>query len=172
MDNREIEVRFPLDDSLKNKIKNLDFEPHNELDEYFFTRETVLSRDRWLRLRQKHGKFFFELKEKVRPRLFPDNISAMDETSCEISPAQYETIKKCFQKNFPLKMEIKKTRSVARRNGCEIIYDQIENLGDFIEIEGDKEKIDEVCSSSGIDVKQTLPLGYAEMMLNKLNLSE
>lgn len=168
MENHEIEVKFPLDENIKSKIQNLQFELHNEIDEYFFTEETSRTRDRWLRLRQKHGKYFYELKEKVKTRLFQDNTSVMDEFSCEISPEQYKTIKISFEKVFPIKIVVKKERSVAKINGCDLTYDRVESLGDFIEVEGPKENIDRICSDFGIDATKMLLIGYPEMMLNKI----
>jgi len=64
---------------------------------------------------------------------------------------------------------VTKVRETIRNvNGCEVCVDTVENLGDFVEIEGrSQESVDETISILGLDdpsIAVMEPSGYAEMM--------
>jgi len=113
---REIKIRFKLDDNILKKLGNLDFDTFEELDQYFFTKETF----------KNLGTYY---------------ASEFNEVFTELIKQQCSPVLEIFNSLFPLKRAVKKTRKVTTFNGCEIFLDDVEGLVRFIEIEGPREKI-------------------------------
>jgi adenylate cyclase class IV len=168
---KEIEIKFKIDDNIASKLKNLKFETYEELDEYFFASKENIEKRIFLRLRSKKEKIFLNLKVITKGGKAAEIYEA-DEVDTEITKEQYEKIKEIFSIAFPIHIQVKKKRSVGILNSCELFYDKVDNLGDFLEIEGSREKIIEICKSFNIDMENQKDReeGYAIMTLKKMGL--
>jgi adenylate cyclase class IV len=168
---KEIEIKFKIDEKIVSRLKNLKLESYEEIDEYFFASKEIIDKRIFLRLRTKKGKIFLNLKVITKGGKVVDIYEA-DEIETEISKKQYEKIKEIFNIVFPIHMQVKKKRSVGMLNDCELFYDKVDNLGDFLEIEGPREKIFEICESFNIDIEKQKDReeGYAIMTLKKMGL--
>ena len=165
---KEIEIKFKVDRHIASKIKSIKMEPHEEVDEYFFN-EKMLGREKFLRLRKKKGKIIFELKVITLGSGDEKDCYEADEIRTEVSEEQYEEIKKILKVFFPIILQIRKTRRVADLNGCTLFHDTVDGFGDFLEIEGPREKILEICKKFEIDLeKRDKERGYAMMALKKM----
>ena len=168
---KEIEIKFKIDENIVSRLKNLKLEYYEELDEYFFASKEIIGKRIFLRLRTKKGKIFLNLKVITKGGKDADIYEA-DEIETEITKEQYEKIKEIFNTVFPIRMQVKKKRSVGMLNGCKLFYDKVDNLGDFLEIEGSREKMFEICKSFNIDIEKQRDReeGYAIMTLKKMGL--
>jgi len=165
---KEIEIKFKIDDNIVSKLKTLKLKPYEEIDEYFFTKDNV-GKNIFLRFRKKKGKIFLELKV-ITLGGKEVGIYEADEIETEITKEQYKNIKKIFNVIFPIKIQVRKIRSKGKLNDCELCYDKVDELGDYLEIEGPKNNIVEICNKFGIDVEKLKDReeGYAKMTLKKL----
>jgi predicted adenylyl cyclase CyaB len=169
---KEVEIKFRLDDALLSNVEKLVSEPYEELDEYFFSSKEAIDESIFLRFRSKKGKIFLELKAVTLGGEDTQNVYESDETEVEVSADQYSMMKRMFKVAFPISMEVRKNRGKGVFNDCELCLDSVDGLGDFLEIEGPKEKIMEACEMLGIDIdrQRDKERGYAVMMLRKLGL--
>lgn len=169
--NREVEIKFKIDENIASKLKGIKLESYEEVDEYFFASKENIDKKIFLRLRNKKGKVFLNLKVITKGGKTV-GIYEADETETEITKEQYVKIKEIFNIALPIRMQVKKKRSVGMLNGCELFYDRVDNLGDFLEIEGPREKIVEICKDFNIDIEKQKDMeeGYAIMTLKKMGL--
>ncbi len=166
---KEIEIKFRVDEKLGSKLKNLTLEPHEETDEYFFSKENI-GKDLYLRFRKKKGKIFLTLKNVVIGGTHI-GIYESEETSIELTQEQYEKMKEIFDIVFPIKLQVKKLRKKGKYKECEICHDIVEDLGEFFEIEGSREKINELKKELEIgDHLIDREKGYVVMTLKKMGL--
>ena len=166
---REIEIKFKIDKDIISKLKNIKLEPYEEVDEYFFTKDNV-DKNVFLRFRKKKGKIFLGLKTIVVNGKDGDIYEA-DEIETEITNDQCENIKKIFNVFFPINLQIRKIRSKGKFNECKICFDKVDNLGEFLEIEGPKVKINEICKKFNLTPdKRDKERGYVKMTLKKMGL--
>ena len=164
---KEIEIKFKVDDNITSNLKNIAFETHEEKDEYYFTKELVDS-NVFLRFRHKKGKVILNLKVITRSDNETNDCYEADEMEIVFNQEQYEKMKKIFNVMFPVKIQVNKTRSIGKYNDCELFHDKVENLGNFLEIEGPREKILEICKEFNIDIeKRDREKGYAKMTLRR-----
>jgi adenylate cyclase class IV len=168
---KEIEIKFKIDDNIVSKLKTLKLDTYEEIDEYFFTKENV-GKNIFLRFRKKKGKIFLELKVITLGGEKTKDVYEADEIETEITKKQYENIKKIFNLIFPIKMQVRKIRNKGELNDCEIYYDKVDGLGDYLEIEGPKNNIMEICKKFNIDIEKNRDKeeGYARMTLKKMGL--
>ncbi len=165
--NREVEIKFKVDESILSNLKNLTLVPHEEVDEYFTTKQ-MLENYTFLRIRKRNGKIILELKDVVKET---EDCYESDELEIELTEDQYEKIKKMLLATFPHNFIVKKIRSKGEFNGCEICLDDVENLGLFFEIEGDREKILETCKMLNLDMgMKDTEKGYAIMTAKREGL--
>jgi adenylate cyclase class IV len=164
---KEVEIKFKVDKDFLPRFKNIKLTPYKEEDEYFFTQK-MIDEDTYLRFRKKHGKIFLNLKDITRGTKQTKDCYEADELAVEITPKQYKAMKKMFKVTFPVRIKVKKIRYKGFLGGCEICYDAVEGLGDFVEIEGEREKILKLCKQFGLDLKnRDKESGYAKMTLKK-----
>lgn len=168
---KEFEMRLRIDENIISKLEKIAMETYKEIDEYFFSSKENIDKRIFLRLRSKKDRTLLELKVITKGGKNVD-VSEADETEIELSPEHYEALRKIFHIAFPISIKITKARSKGVLNDCELCYDKVEDLGDFLEIEGPKDKIFEVCKMFGIDVERQRDKeeGYAMMMLRKKGL--
>jgi predicted adenylyl cyclase CyaB len=167
---REVEIKFKIDKDILSKLKNIKLEMYEEVDEYFFTKDNV-DGDVYLRFRKKKGKIFLGSKVIVLGGENTKDVYEADEIETEITSEQYENIKKIFNVFFPINIQIRKIRSKGKFNECEICLDKVDDLGDFLEIEGPKDKILEICKNLNINMEnRDKERGYAKMTLKKMGL--
>ncbi len=165
--NREIEIKFKIDESILTNIKNINLVPYEEIDEYFTTKE-MLNNFIFLRIRKRHGKIILELKDVVRET---EDCYESDEIEIELTEEKYHNMKKILLATFPHTFIVKKNRSKGEFNGCEICLDDVEHLGLFLEIEGDREKILESCKMLNLDMgMKDKEKGYAIMIAKREGL--
>lgn len=167
---KETEMKFEVDENTISKLKNIKLEPYEEVDEYFFTQQT-LDDDIYLRFRKKKGKIFLNLKNITLGGEKAEHYEA-DELAMELTEEQYENMKKIFNIIFPIKITLKKIRKKGFLNDCEICLDNVDGLGEFLEIEGSKEKILEVCKQLNLDMGKNVSnqQGYVKMTMRKRGL--
>lgn len=167
---KEIEIKFKIDENIASKLENIKLESYEEIDEYSTTKEMV-DKHIFLRFRKKNGKMFLEMKI-ITLGGKDVGIYEANETETELTEEQYESIKKIFNAIFPINIQIKKIRSKGKFNGCEICHDKVGGLGDFLEIEGPRKKILEVCKEFNIDIEKQKDReeGYVIMTLKKMGL--
>ena len=163
-------MKFKIDKDISSKLKNIKLEPHEEIDEYFFTKDNV-DGDIYLRFSKKKGKVFLCLKIITLGGEKSKDVYEADEIETELTQEQYEDIKKIFNVFFPINVEIKKIRSMGKLNECELFYDKVDGLGDFLEIEGSRDNILELCKNFNIDLNtRDKERGYVKMTLKKMGL--
>jgi predicted adenylyl cyclase CyaB len=167
--NKEVEMKLRVDESIKNMLRNLSFVAAEEVDEYFETKQ-MLDERHFLRLRTKKGKIKLEFKALTaggKTRIYES-----DETECDITQEQYGPVKKMLNSIFPIVFEVRKVRGRCALDGCELCHDKVEGLGEFLEIEGPKEKILGICQKYSIDVERLMDReeGYAMMTVRKNGL--
>ena len=165
---KETEIKFKADKDILNKISSIKLTPYEEVDEYFTTKE-MLDNYTFLRIRRKKGRIILQLKD-ITTKETKDCYEA-DELHLELNQEQYEKIRKMLSTTFPHSFVLKKIRNKGFLNDCEICLDEVENLGLFLEIEGEKEKILETCKKLNLDTeKRDNGRGYAIMMAKSLGL--
>jgi|SRR3989338_6727349 len=164
---KEIEIKFKVDGNILDALKGIEMKSYEEADEYFTTKE-MLENSTFLRFRKKHEKIILIMKAITNAK---NEIYEADEIHVELSEENYKKLREIFFRTFPFNFIVKKIRSKGFLNGCEICLDKVEELGDFLEIEGPKEKIEEVCRSLKLDPKNLdTERGYAHMMAKRLKL--
>lgn len=166
--NKEIEIKFKVDENILSEFNNIKFDSYEESDEYFFTEKT-LSNDVYLRFRKKKGKIFLELKSITSQAT--NDVYEADEILLELSEEQYEELKRIFNAIFPIKLAINKKRSKGFFNDCEICLDNVDELGNFLEIEGPREKILEICKQLNLNLDhRDKDKGYVKILMKKRGL--
>lgn len=68
---------------------------------------------------------------------------------------------------FAVNLTVKKTRISYRKGKTEIALDSVHGLGDFIEIEGPEKEILSLLEKLGLEDRERLTQGYAELLLEK-----
>lgn len=163
-------MKFRIDKDILPKLKDIKLESYEEVDEYFFTKDNV-DGDIYLRFRKKKGKIFLGLKMITLGGEKSKDVYEADEIETELTQEQYESIKGIFNVFFPINIQVNKMRSKGKFNECEICLDNVDGLGEFIEIEGPKNKIFEVCKQFNLTLdKRDNERGYAKMTLKKMGL--
>lgn len=171
---KETEIKFKIDENilgkLKDILKDIKMNSYGEEDEYFTTKE-MLDNDTFLRIRKKKGKIFLQLKDITKGGGQTNDCYEADEIHMELTEENYEKIREMLKRTFPFNFIVRKTRSKGFLNGCEICFDKVDGLGDFLEIEGERENILEVCKKFGLNLEnRDSKKGYAHMMAEKINL--
>jgi predicted adenylyl cyclase CyaB len=166
---REIEIKFKID-SLPEKMKEIEFKAHQEEDEYFYS-QYMIDNHIYLRFRNKNGKIILNLKNIVVHDEQTKNCYEADEEFIELTEEQLEKMRTVFNIIFPIKHKVTKTRATGNFNDCIICHDKVEGLGEFIEIEGPKEKILETCKIFNLNTEdRDKEKGYARMTLKKMGV--
>lgn len=165
---KETEIKFRVDENILNNLKNVKLNSYQETDEYFTTKE-MLENSTFLRFRKKQGKIFLILKD-IRKS---GEIYEADEIKLDITEEQYDKLKNIFNAVFPFSFTVSKTRAVGFLNECKICLDEVDELGNFLEIEGPKENILRLCKQFNLDLKNAdKERGYAHMMAKKMNIGK
>jgi len=165
---KEIEIKFRVNENILSNLKNIKLNSYQEIDEYFTTKE-MLNNDVFLRFRKKNGKIFLISKNIT----LSEEIYEADEINLELTEEQYNKLKNIFKIVFPFNFTVNKIRSKGLLNKCEICFDKVDGLGYFLEIEGSKENIMQICKQLDLDIKNSdKEKGYAHMMARKLNIGD
>ena len=164
---KEIEIKFKADDAVLTSLKGIEMKSYEEEDEYFTTKE-MLENSTFLRFRKKHGKTILIMKDITNAK---KEIYEADEIQIELNDENYRKLREIFSRLLPFSFIVRKIRSKGFMNGCELCLDKVDGLGDFLEIEGKKENIEQVCKKLKLDLKNTdKERGYAHMMVKKLKM--
>lgn len=166
---REVEIKFKID-NIPEKLKEIEFKTHDEEDEYFYS-QYMIDNAMYLRFRNKNGKTILNLKNIVISAEQTKNCYEADEEFIELTEEQLEKMRTIFDVIFPIKMKVKKIRSIGKFNDCLIFLDKVDGLGQFMEIEGTKEKILETCKILNLNTEdRDKEKGYARMILKKMGV--
>jgi adenylate cyclase class 2 len=100
------------------------------------------------------------------------NYKKRQEIEVEIGDA--DTMRKLLSAlGYEQKLCVEKKRRLWRLGGCEVALDKLQELGDFVEIEGpDDRQIAQVQESLGLAELQHIPKSYASMIMEKKNQSK
>ena len=163
--NKEVEIKFKVGAELKKKLSKFKLKPYKEEDEYFLTKK-MFDEDTYLRFRKKNGKIFLQLKDIILQSFDSKDVYKAKEYSTEITKEQYKLMKNMFNKIFPIKSKVVKIRYKGFLDGCEICYDKVKGIGEYLEIEGPRKQILKVCKKLGLNLKNRYKgKGYAKMAL-------
>ncbi len=175
---REIEVKARIknkDEILENlkKIGCVFEDVRKQVDVVYVEKvgdlKTFLSNKIFLRIRESNGKFIFTLKSNGE-----NSLTKIEHETEVISKEGIEGILETL--NYVPAVTTKKTRYITHYNNFEICVDNVEGLGDFIEVEtitneGDAEPIqDEMFSfleSLGVKKEDRVFDGYDILILKK-----
>lgn len=185
---KEIEITMELLDTLENakaQLANLKFIGEEKIiDTYFYDPNKYNSMPtsnkelgECLRLRSKNGKMFVSYKidkyDEEENWLYADNYET-EVPNVQAALTQFN------QSNLKEMMTIKKIRQHYTNDNYEIYIENVEELGNFIEIEkivNDdidiiklKKEMKEFADTLNIKISDTLNTGKPEMMLRKLNI--
>lgn len=163
---KETEIKFKIDESFADKLKNVKLNSFQETDEYFTTKE-MLDNSTFLRFRKKQGKIFLILKDITKS----EEIYEANEINMELTEEQYNKLRSIFQVVFPFNFTVNKIRSECFLSNCKVCFDKVDDLGNFLEIEGSKESIIQICKQLNLDSRNAdKERGYAHMMAKKLKI--
>ena len=165
--NLEIEIKIKIHniETLREKIRTQDFclVEHNTLEHniVFDTTEQRLKKNKCLlRLRRKKNKYILTFKRPPAKALKSKKYKIRDETEVEVS--DFENTKTIIRAlGFDVFFIYEKYREVyKRKNGnVKIMMDQTP-IGDFIEIEGSAEEIDQIASALGFTPRDYITANY------------
>ena len=153
----EFEARFSLDRDISEKLRELGFENSGKRK----MADLVFEPKDWIPgtgLRPGYFVARIRLVEGKKPRAevkeFVDDMR-WQESSFEISePAALAAL---LSKIMAARRVISKIRETWKRAGVEIAIDEVENLGKFVEVEGEEKTVMETISSLGFDLKNKKP---------------
>ena len=176
---KEVEIKARLRDKEKiiEKLKTLGctFEPAITQSDVVYAKnlgtvEIFNANDVFLRIRVKgNGKILFTIKQR--------GVNDLDALEHEVEVSSKEEMKKAILlMGYKEAVRVSKTRVVTHYDGCEICIDDVEDLGQFIEMEklteeGDSEAIQaelfKFFESIGITKEDRVFSGYDILMLQK-----
>lgn len=167
---KEIEIKFVVDKDILDKISSIALTPYEETDEYFTTKEMLVNHT-FLRIRHKKGEMVLQLKDVTADSEQTGDVYEADEVHIKLDDEKYQKLKIIFERTFPHNFIVKKIRNKGHFNECEICLDKVEGLGLFLEIEGPREKILEICKQFDINMNmRDKEHGYAIMKAKKEGL--
>ena len=161
----EIEVKFRLEDPGKI-VEKLEQLGAKKVDDGFernikFDKEggQLLKAESLLRLRSYGGKADITYKKRLPSEKF------MMREEIILNIDSFERGKKLLEAiGFKPDFIYEKKRQTWEYNGVGILVDVLV-IGNFIEIEGTKEKITETAGKLGFDMKDAVPLSYGELFM-------
>ena len=170
----EIEAKFKVDslEEVEKKLKDLGAEFLEEQfqsdDHYDDENATLTNSDRCLRLRKQvageYTRYFITFKGAKEQ----SNFKKRQEIEIEIADAD-STEKLLTALGYDKTLSVEKKRRLWQFHGCEIALDNLQLLGDFVEIEGpDDEIIAEVQKILGLENLSHIPKSYASLIVDKL----
>ena len=170
----EIEAKLKVDslEEVEKKLKDLGAEFLEEQfqsdDHYDDENATLTNSDRCLRLRKQVAgectRYFITFKGAKEQ----SNFKKRQEIEIEIADAD-STEKLLTALGYDKTLSVEKKRRLWQFHGCEIALDNLQLLGDFVEIEGpDDEIIAESQNILGLDNLSHIPKSYASLIVDKL----
>ncbi|MFP3190277.1 MAG: class IV adenylate cyclase [Thermoproteota archaeon] len=170
----ESELKFKIEneETIKEKIKQLNVTIHKEIEQediYLdFKDMRLYKEDKALRLRKEDGKFFITFKGKRKN----EKIKTRREIVVQLNSKYIKKILSLF-KELGLKpvIKIKKKREIFRINNFEIAIDKVENIGNFVEVEilkeNNKYELKELLDKLGLNDIMLVNETYPEI-INKI----
>jgi adenylate cyclase class 2 len=173
----EIEAKLKVDsiEQVQDRLKELgaDFIAEQSQKDVLFddTNDTMQKADSCLRLREQvtgdGSKYILAFKGAKEQ----SNFKKRPEVEVEIMDADSAS-KFLSALGYKPKLSVEKKRRLWKLGGCEVALDRLNELGDFVEIEGpDDDKIIEVQKSLGLEDVPHIPKSYASMIMETLNQS-
>lgn len=177
----EVEVKFKIDDvaSYENKIKSLGVEFVKDTEEinycYDNSDNKIVINDELLRIRKVSEKFNNkEISYKTiltfkGAKKLGSELKEREELELEVSNA--EMLSLIFERlGFKATTIYEKKRKTYNYKNSEIVIDKLPKLGFFLEIEGKREEIFEICSSLNLNINDSVKDSYAEFASKAGNL--
>lgn len=165
MEHLEIEIKIKIDqiDAFRKQLLLLKF--HLSEKEYFESNmvfdtpaQKLRKSDSLLRLRKKKNSTILTLKKKVISRNSDSDYKIRNEIESVVSNG--ENIQKIlFAMGYEIFFIYEKYREVYRKNNVIVTLDRTP-IGDFIEIEGDRDRIDEIARLMGFKKKEYIVDSY------------
>jgi adenylate cyclase class 2 len=170
----EIEAKLKVDslDEVEARLKELDAEFVEEQFQsdchYDDAEATLTNNDKCLRLRKQtagqYSRYFLTFKGAKEQ----SNFKKRREIDIEIADAD-STEKLLTALGYEGTLSVEKTRRLWKFHGCEIALDNLQLLGDYVEIEGpDDEIIVEVQKMLGLESLSHIAKSYASLIVDKL----
>ncbi|MBN2330378.1 MAG: class IV adenylate cyclase [Candidatus Aenigmarchaeota archaeon] len=160
----EIEVKFRVDDpgTIIERLKRVGA---RKVDDGFernikFDRKCrLLKAGSLLRLRSYAGKADITYKKRLPSEKF------MMREEIILNVDSFERGKRLLEAiGFKPDFRYEKRRQTWEYNGAGILVDELV-IGNFIEIEGTKEKIEETAGKLGLDMRDAIPMSYGELFI-------
>jgi len=165
MEHLEIEIKIKIDqvDAIRKQLLLLKF--HQSEKEYFESNivfdtpvQKLSKSDSLLRLRKKNKSAILTFKKKIVPGEPDYGYKIRNEIESVVS--NDESIQKIlFALGYEIYFIYEKYREVYRKNNVIVTLDRTP-IGDFIEIEGDKDRIDEIAHLMGFEKKEYIVDSY------------
>jgi len=173
----EIEAKLKVDSlpEIESRLERLGSEfvaEQLQSDIHFDDSNATLTKaDRCLRLRRQvvgeSTRFFLTYKGAKEK----SNYKKRQEIEIEVSDAD-STQKLLSALGYEGKLSVEKKRRLWKLGGCEVALDQLQVLGDFVEIEGsDDEEIARVQENLGLADLPHITKSYASMIMEEYNKS-
>jgi adenylate cyclase class 2 len=168
LDYLEIEIKIKID-RIKDISKQLEFLKFHLSDEEYFEFNIVFDTPdhqlrktgSLLRLRQKNETSILTLKKSIFKGQTNSEYKIREEIECGV--LNFENIKKIlFSLGYEIYFIYEKYRAIYRKDNIIVTIDRTP-IGDFIEIEGEKESIDEVARSLGYEKKDYIIDSYYKL---------
>ena len=170
----EIEAKLKVDslEEVETRLKELSaefIEEQFQCDCHFDDASAALTNsDRCLRLRKQiageYTRYFLTFKGAREQ----SNFKKRQEIEIEIADAD-STEKLLTALGYGRTLSVEKKRRLWQFHGCEIALDELQLLGNFVEIEGpDDEIITEVQKILGLENLSHIPKSYASLIVDKL----
>lgn len=131
-------------------------------DIYFKVPQKIES-TKYLRIRTKG-------KNKNGTLAYHEVVSDFETKEWEVNVEDAEMTQNILTKlGFSLDVVVTKERETLKLNRCEVVLDNVKNLGDFIEIEApNKDKFEELANDLNLDEKDIISgAGYPDLLKNK-----
>jgi adenylate cyclase class 2 len=170
----EIEAKLKVDslDEIEARLKELGAEFIEERFQsdchYDDAEATLTNSDRCLRLRKQTAGEFTRYFLTFKGAKEQSNFKKRQEIEIEIADAD-STEKLLMALGYEGTLSVEKTRRLWKYHGCEIALDNLQLLGDFVEIEGpNDEVITEVQKNLGLENLSHIPKSYASLIVDIL----
>lgn len=162
---REIEVKFKIEDSepIKAKINKLAATYRGrcfQVDRWMDTEDDQLKKRGWgLRLREENGRATFTFKgELIEGERF------REQKEIEVEVKDCKKMRKILEGlGYKERYILRKEREKWEKEDLEIVLDRVENLGTFLELEGNKKRIEEAIRNLGLKKAERITEHYGEI---------
>lgn len=168
----ELEMKFKVDKDYAPILCAKGYQEggfHHQTDTYFLNGETIKGAHTWLRLRQDHLEKTYSIGfHRMKVDFMADETEVPLPDLQQVSNVQmiFETI------GFPVQCVVNKKRRTFRKDDFEVVLDEIEGLGSFLEVELIADGTDEnmhrlhaAIHDLGLDIQNAINTGYPNLLI-------